>query len=78
MAEAKQICNAVDVDGDGSAIDYRDYTIGTVDTNFHSIVDYCEKAYKKFYFDNGNVETILSTEFIDILCKEKSLKQPLL
>ena len=78
LEDAEKICKAVDLDGEGKMIDYRDFTMGSIDTSYKSILDYCKSAYELFYLNNNGVETILSTEFIDALCKNKQLNQELL
>ena len=51
----------------------RDFALASLDLNQDSIIDYCKKAYETIFKAN-QCEKVISTEFVDILCKEKSLK----
>ena len=54
----------------------RDFALASLDLSRDSVIVYFEKAYETIFKDN-QCEKIISTEFVDILCKEKSLKHNL-
>jgi Ca2+-binding EF-hand superfamily protein len=64
--QAEEIISRIRCDENDKELAYPEFLIGCVDTSYDRFLDYCEKAYEKF-FDNGQ-ESIDSNELTGILC----------